>query len=53
MHIAEEEMKKLKAKIDDRFNWFNQKMNENTKCPQTANPAVYPAQIDSERKVCF
>jgi len=51
VHIEEEEMKKVESKLDDRFKWFNQKLNENAKCPSTSNPAVYPSQIDTERKL--
>ena len=52
-HIEEAEIKKVKDKVDDRFNWFNQKLNENAKTPPTVNPAVYPSQIETERKVGF
>ena len=44
-------MKKVKEKFDDRFNWFNQKLNENAKTPPTSKPTVYPLQIDTELKV--
>lgn len=50
-HIEESEMKKVQDKVDDRFNWFNQKLNEQAKCPKSSNPAVYPSQIESEKKL--
>lgn len=51
VHIEEAEIKKVLDKVNDKFNWFNQKLNENGKCPLTGNPAVYPAQIASEKKL--
>ena len=53
VHIEEAEMKKVLDKVNDRFNWFNQKANENGKCPLTGNPAVYPSQITTEKKVRY
>ena len=50
-HLTAEEMKKVQDKVDDRFNWFNQRSNEMRNCPQTKNPPVYPSQIETEKKV--
>lgn len=50
-HIEEEEMKKVQSKLDEKFAWFNKKLNENGKCPMTSNPAVYPSQIETEKKL--
>lgn len=50
-HIEEAEMKKVEDKVNDRFSWFNQKLNENGKVPLTASPAVFPLQIDTEKKL--
>ncbi|XP_057313213.1 heat shock protein 105 kDa-like [Hydractinia symbiolongicarpus] len=50
-HIEESEMKKVQKKVEEKFKWFNEKMQENAKCPQHSNPAVYPAQILSEKKI--
>lgn len=44
-------MKKVQDKVDDRFNWFNQRSNEMGSCPPTKNPPVYPSQIETEKKV--
>jgi len=50
-HIPAEEMKKVQDKVDDRFNWFNQRSNEMRSCPPTKNPPVYPSQIETEKKL--
>lgn len=44
-------MKKVQDKVEDRFNWFNQRSNEMRSCPATKNPPVYPSQIETEKKV--
>lgn len=51
VHIEAEEMKKVKNKVEEKFNWFNEKLNEMGKCPKTKNPPVYPSQIETEKKL--
>ena len=53
VHIEAEEMKKVKNRVEEKFNWFNEKLNEMGKCPPTKNPPVYPSQIETEKKVPY
>lgn len=50
-HIEESEMKKVQDKIEEKFKWFNEKMQLSAKTPPTSNPVVYPSQILSEKKI--
>lgn len=50
-HLDEAEIKKVTKKIEEKQQWFNQKMQENGKCPPHTNPPVYPSQVLSEKKL--
>lgn len=50
-HIEESEMKKVSEKIEEKFKWFNEKMQQSGKSSFTSTPVVFPAQILSEKKV--
>jgi len=50
-HIEEEEMKKVHNKLEEKFKWFNEKMQANAKCLLTSPPVVYPSQILTEKKL--
>lgn len=50
-HLDEAEIKKVAKKVEEKQQWFNQKMQENGKCPPHVNPPVYPSQVLSEKKL--
>jgi len=50
-HLEEADMKKVHDKIEEKFKWFNEKMQMSSKSSPTSNPVVYPSQVLSEKKV--
>lgn len=50
-HIEEAEMKKVGEKVEEKFKWFNEKMQQSGKSSFTSTPVVFPAQILAEKKI--
>lgn len=44
-------MKKVGEKVEEKFKWFNEKMQQSGKSSFTSTPVVFPAQILAEKKV--
>ena len=44
-------MKKVEKKVDEKFQWFSEKMQANGNSPPHATPPVYPSQVLTEKKV--
>ena len=44
-------MKKVSNQVEEKFSWFNEKMQAMAQCPKHCNPVIYPAQINVEAKL--
>ncbi|XP_065669200.1 97 kDa heat shock protein [Hydra vulgaris] len=50
-HIDEADMKKVSNQVDEKFAWFNEKMQAMGQCPKHCNPVIFPSQINVEAKL--
>merc|ERR1719206_1628120 len=50
-HLDAEEMKKVEARVEDKFKWYNEKLQQKSKCPLHSNPPVLPTEVLSEKKM--
>lgn len=50
-HIEPEEMKKVEKRVEDKFKWYNEKVQAKTNCLLYNNPPVLPSEVLSEKKL--
>lgn len=51
VHLDEADVKKAVKRIEEKQQWFNQKMQENAKCPLHTTPSVFPSQVLTEKRL--
>jgi len=50
-HIDKAEMDKVSKRLDEKFQWFNEKMQKFQTCKKTEKPAIAPSTVQSEEKL--
>ena len=50
-HLDAEEMKKVEKRVEDKFKWYNEKLQQKSNCPLHSNPPVLPNEVLSEKRV--
>jgi len=50
-HIEADEMKKVENKVDEKFKWYNEKLQLKAACPLYNNPPVLPSQVQAEKRL--
>ena len=46
-------MKKVEKRVEEKFKWYNEKLQEHGKCPLYNTPSILPAEVLNERKVGY
>jgi len=50
-HLDAEEMKKVEKRVEDKFKWYNEKLQQKSNCPLHSNPPVLPNEVLSEKRL--
>jgi heat shock protein 4 len=50
-HLDAEEMKKVEKRVEDKFKWYNEKLQQKSNCPLHSNPPVLPSEVFSEKRL--
>jgi len=50
-HLDAEEMKKVEKRVDEKFKWYNEKLQQKSNCPLHSNPPVLPSEVLSEKRL--
>lgn len=50
-HLDADEMKKVEKRVDEKFKWYNEKLQQKSNCPLYNNPPVLPSEVLSEKKL--
>merc|ERR1711881_5596 len=50
-HLEADEMKKVEKKVDEKFKWYNEKLQLKASCPLHNNPPVFPSEVQAEKRL--